>query len=421
MSNDHTEIITPSLVILGPDEKTEKRGGETWAQISVARSFPRDMNLFKRKVEADVLRNPEQAAKCTYELNRNSQNDPKKKIEGPTIRFAEALARGYGNVRISAEIVEDTGTHIVARARFWDLESNLAFSEDVHRRITTKNGQRYGDDMIGVTANAAMSIAFRNVVLAGVPESEWRPLHDATQALAKKALSHDFETKRQKVVSWFFRQGAYPDDLKKFFNGTDPMHATIDDIERLSKVGQGIVDGLQTIASAFGHDEDSQVEPTKSQSKAQTTKQQTQRPAANGKDAATQSKSETESQDGEAQQAGSKWTKAELASRFSKAVTDDVTNMVLHEQAIVLLIEASGLGDITDIEFRELGSQFCALVEDDIAGTMLCQLQQAMTKESCGTAAQSVHAGKSQRKISEDMHRALSGYIARRMRELKAK
>ncbi|MFN8826683.1 MAG: hypothetical protein ACK501_17070, partial [Planctomycetota bacterium] len=47
------------------------------------------------------------------------------------------------------------------------------------RRITGKNGRRYSSDMIGVTGNAACSIALRNAVFRGIPRAFWIDIYDA--------------------------------------------------------------------------------------------------------------------------------------------------------------------------------------------------------------------------------------------------
>ena len=60
---------------------------------------------------------------------------------------------------------------ITAQAICHDLETNLAVSKEVKRRITNKYGKTYSEDMQVVTGNAASSIAFRNAVLAVIPKA----------------------------------------------------------------------------------------------------------------------------------------------------------------------------------------------------------------------------------------------------------
>ena len=376
MSGDAELIVGKGLKVITAGENSERMSGDLWGQISVARSFPRALEVFRRKVEADVCSSALQAQECTYVLKRGSTI-----LDGPSVRFAESLLRAWGNVRVSTEIADDTGTHIVARARFWDLESNMAFSEDVFRRVTTKEGNRFSDDMIGTTKNAAQAIAFRNVVLAGIPKSEWQPLYDKTVAMQKgQKPDPDFEKRKTKVFNWLRKNGVTDNEMGVVM-GVMPEDASMEDFIKLEQLGKSIHDGLTTFAEAFGK-----------QDAAETVV-----PA--GKPAA----SEASSQPG---------SPAQLAKKFSRQDRD------AQESAIVLAVEAAAVGDITAAQLKQLATDHCGY-EGDIAGTLLVNLLSAKTTETCSQFGTEIHAAKSQKKIGETVHRSLSGLIARKMRELK--
>ncbi len=389
-------IVGQGLKMITAGENSERMSGDLWGQISVAKSFPRSIEVFRRKVEADICCSAQQAAECTYLIKRGQKD-----LEGPSVRFAEALLRAWGNVRVNTEIADDTGTHIVARARFWDLESNMAFSEDVFRRITNTDGKRYGDDMIGTTKNAAQAIAFRNVVLAGIPKSEWVPLHEKSIQLAKNGPKQDpaeFEKRKAKLFAWFRKAGITDMELKSVL-GSTPEECSTEDFLRLEKIGKSIHDGFSTFAEAFGREE------------AEPQQQQTQQQQQNGKT------SSAAAQNGGGTSNGSeskKWTVAELSGRFSTASQEE------QAVAIVLAISAQSIGDITAAELKQLAVDRCGH-EGDVAGQLLLDLLNATSADSCSTVAGAVHAAKSQKKIGEDLHKSLSGLIVRRMRELKGK
>lgn len=413
MGTEAEIIVGGGLTLVSPGEN-ESRGtsSDLWCQISVARSFPRSLDLFARKVVQDVCATPELANECTY-LVRRGQDD----IEGPSIRFAESLVRAWGNVRISTEVVDDNGTNITARARFWDLETNMAFSEDFHRRVTTKEGKRYGEDMITTTKNAAQAIAFRNVVLAGIPKNAWWPLYLKTVEVTKNALTNKsgnnkadaaFEARRAKLINWFLKQGATELELAGFL-GCVPIDAPEADIVRLERLGKSVHEGHQTVAEAFNRREEMDERPaqrTKGKQASQKTEQQPER------DEASQvAPDETESGN---EQESTAWTPAELSKRFSKE------DPAKQSSAIVLSIEALALGDITADQMQKLAVEHCGH-EGDVAGSLLLNLLSAGTSDSASTAAQAIHAAKAQKTIGEDLHKALSGFVARRMRELKGR
>lgn len=392
MGSESELVVGQGLRVITAGENSERMSGDLWGQISVAKSFPRAMEVFRRKVENDVCSSAQQAAECTYLVRRGDSD-----LEGPSVRFAEALLRAWGNVRVSTEIADDTGTHIVARARFWDLESNMAFSEDVFRRITTKQGNRYSDDMIGTTKNAAQAIAFRNVVLAGIPKSEWVALYEKSQQVAKNTGKDDsaaFEKRKAKLLKWFRNNGVTDQDLQLFLRSV-PEECSMEDFLRLERLGKSIHDGFTTFAEAFG-------------------KEEVEKPQQQGETAGKAASSPQQSGDKAASGDSKKWTVADLSGRFS---TSDQES---HHSAIVLAISAASLGDISPSEFKQLVVDRCGH-EGDVAGQLLLDLLNATTADSCSTVAASVHSAKTQKKIGDDLHKALSGFIARRMRELRGK
>lgn len=390
-------IVGQGLKMITAGENSERMSGDLWGQISVAKSFPRSIEVFRRKVEADICCSAQQAAECTYLIKRGSKD-----LEGPSVRFAEALLRAWGNVRVNTEIADDTGTHIVARARFWDLESNMAFSEDVFRRVTNSDGHRYGDDMIGTTKNAAQAIAFRNVILAGIPKSEWLPLHEKSIQLAKNGAKDSakqdpdaFEKRKTKLFNWIRKAGITDAEIESVL-GTAMAGCPVDDFLRLEKICKSINDGFSTFAEAFGREETEPQQQTQQQNGRTSTAA-----ATNGASTATGGESK-------------KWTVAELSDRFSKENADHQAS------AIVLAINAASLGDISPSEFKQLAVDRCGH-DGDVGGQLLLDLLNAKTVDSCSTVAGAVHAAKTQKKIGEDLHKSLSGLIARRMRELKGK
>ncbi len=386
MSEPEAELIVgKGLKVITAGENSERMSGDLWGQISVARSFPRAIEVFRRKVELDVCCSAQQAQDCTY-LVKRGQDD----VTGPSVRFAEALLRAWGNVRVNTEIADDTGTHIVARARFWDLESNMAFSEDVFRRVTNRAGQRYSDDMIGTTKNAAQAIAFRNVVLAGIPKSEWWPLYEKTVATMKgqKPSDPEFEKRKTKLFNWFRKNGVTDQDMGAFM-GVMPEDANVEDFIRLEQLGKSIHEGFQTFQEAFG-------------------KPEPQEPSGNSTNAKDKASGSTQGQDS----GSTKWTASQLSGKFSRQDRDS------QESAIVLAIEATALGDITPAQLKQIATDHCGH-DGDIAGSLLLGLLNASSTDVCGRIGGEIHAAKSQKKIGETVHKSLSGLIARRTRELK--
>lgn len=154
-------------------------------QIATAHRYPRSIKRFRDESLQMVTLNERIAESCIYALPRGN-----KTIEGPSARFAEVVASAWGNCRAGARTISDQGEFVTAQGVFHDLERNVAITYEVQRRITDAKGKRYNTDMIGVTANAACSVALRNAILKGVPKAFWDDMYQA----ARQTVMGDFKT-----------------------------------------------------------------------------------------------------------------------------------------------------------------------------------------------------------------------------------
>lgn len=146
-------------------------------QITTAKQYPRSIKRFHNEALQMVTLSERVAESCIYALPRGN-----KTIEGASARFAEIVASAWGNCRAGSRVVSDQGDFVTAQGVFHDLERNVAITYEVQRRITDSRGKRYNADMIGVTANAACSIALRNAILKGVPKAFWDSMYEAARA-----------------------------------------------------------------------------------------------------------------------------------------------------------------------------------------------------------------------------------------------
>lgn len=219
--------------------------GEVDTQIATARRFPRSVKAFKTKATSLATLDIDTAASCFYSLPRG-----KKPIEGPSVRLAEIVALSWGNLRSQANVVDVGDKFITARGVCWDLESNVAVSVEVQRRITDKNGRKFNDDMIGVTANAACSIALRNAVFKVVPMAMARSVYEA----ARRTAIGNAETlvaRRQKMVDHFGKMGVQPEAICARVDKASVEDISLDDLGVLIGLSTAIRDGDTTVDEAF--------------------------------------------------------------------------------------------------------------------------------------------------------------------------
>jgi hypothetical protein len=154
-------------------------------QVATARRYPRSIKRFVGEIRDMALLDQATAIECMYSLPRGG-----KAITGPSARFAEIVSMGWTNCHSGARVVGVDDSFITAQGVFYDCERNVRVTIEVQRRITDSRGNRFKDDMIGVTGNAAISIALRNAVLKGVPKAYWAPIFEEVRS----AIRGDIKT-----------------------------------------------------------------------------------------------------------------------------------------------------------------------------------------------------------------------------------
>ena len=228
-------------------------------QIATAHRFPRNISKFRREALQMVTLNESVAEQCIYALPRDG-----KTIEGPSARFAEVVASAWGNCRAGARVVDDRGEFVVAQGVFHDLERNVAITYEVQRRVVDRQGKRFKADMIGVTANAACSIALRNAVLKGVPKAFW----DDMYVEARKVVMGDVKTlanRRADAVAAFQKFGITAEQICAKLGVAGVADVGLEHLVVLKGLLTAIRDGDTTPEDAFG-----QTTPAASPSTAQS-------------------------------------------------------------------------------------------------------------------------------------------------------
>lgn len=235
------------LPALGAVLEAQTRG-EIDIQIVTARRFPRSIKAFKQKALEMATLDEETAAACFYVLPARRGSD--KPIEGPSARLAEIVASAWGHMRIEARVVGEDDRFVTSRGTAWDMENNVAIAFEVRRRITTSSGQRYGDDMIGVTANAASSIALRNAVFKVVPSAFTREIYLKCRAVAV-GTAQTLGSKRAAMLEYFQKMGVPPARVFALLVVRGAEDITLDHLATLKGLATAIKEGETTVDESF--------------------------------------------------------------------------------------------------------------------------------------------------------------------------
>ena len=216
-------------------------------QIATAHAFPRSLTKFMREATELVTYNEDMAQACIYALPRDG-----KTIAGPSARFAEIIQNTFGNNRGGARVVAEDDQFVTAQGVYHDLEKNVQVTMEVKRRITDKYGKKYKPDMVGVTGNAAASIAHRNAVLKGIPKALWLPIYEAARLVGVGDVT-TLVDRRAKAMTWFQSVGVTPEMILAKFQLEGVNDIGLEHLEVLTGLRTAIREGLSP-ESAFEPD-----------------------------------------------------------------------------------------------------------------------------------------------------------------------
>ena len=221
---------------------------EAQGKLVIAKRFPRDeVQSYAKAMEA--CQRPTMAAKAFYSFPRGGQT-----VEGPTIRFAEELARCWGNIDYGIkELSQDDGKSEM-QAYAWDLETNAQSVQN----FTNPHQREQGKKMVTLTSqrdiyenNANMATRrLRSRILAILPA--WF-VEDAI-AECKKTLSGQNDTplidRVKKMVVQFAKLGVTQEMIeKRLKRKIDTM--TSDDFVEYIGIYNAIKGGESKIADWF--------------------------------------------------------------------------------------------------------------------------------------------------------------------------
>lgn len=231
------------------DMLTAINRAEVDIQISTAKQYPREVSRVLNQIKTYATMDMETAEDCFYALRRGKGSDAQV-IEGISVRLAEIIAGAWGNLRVQTRIIGNDGKTITAQAVCHDLESNLAVSLEVKRRITDKYGRTYSEDMQVVTGNAASAIAYRNAVLKVVPKAVTKKVVNEIKQVAL-GQSIDLETRRQRLVQYFAQIGVMQSELLAYCEVKTIDQIDTEMVFELRGLANAIKEGTTTVKETF--------------------------------------------------------------------------------------------------------------------------------------------------------------------------
>lgn len=240
--NQTLDIVEPSAL-----EVMER--AQIDIQIATAKKYPRSLAAVKNNMLSLATLDQETAAGCFYTLPARRGGDGKP-IQGPSVRMAEIALASYGHLRAGARVIANDGKVLVAQGVCHDLQNNVCISVEVRRKVTTKDGRTFSEDMQVMAGNAACSIALRNATFRVVPLALVKPIYEQ----AKRLAVGDGKTlvqRRAVAVEYFVKMGVPRDRIFGALgvNGLDDV--TLEHLEILTGFKTAIADGEASIDAVF--------------------------------------------------------------------------------------------------------------------------------------------------------------------------
>lgn len=214
-------------------------------QIATAKHFPRNVQKVYSVALQTVESSRDIAEACFYTLPRGGKN-----IVGPSVRLAEIMATSWGNLRVKTTIVDEGRDCVICQATCIDLETNVGVSTEVRRRIRDAKGERFNDDLITVTTNAASAIAFRNAVFKVIPGVFVQPIFERARQLAV-GRETELDARRAKCVKYFESLGVPSPVLLKHLGKLKVNDIKLEDIEYLLGVQNALKEGETSVEDVF--------------------------------------------------------------------------------------------------------------------------------------------------------------------------
>jgi hypothetical protein len=250
MRNPNQEIVEAEVGSEGGAEVATPPPDPALAGMQAARTWPRNVKTFAAGAEAMATLTHETAAECFYVLPRKDKDGKPVKIVGPSVRLAEICASCWGNIDFGSRIGREEQTYVIAQGFAYDLQTNTRCTFEVRRRITGRDGYRYGADLIEKTVNAAQSIALRNAIFRVIPRALVMPIF----AAARRVAAGDVKTlsaRRTSMLAHFLKMGVGPERLAAAVGKAAVEEMTGEDLVTLRGLANSIRDGLTTVGAAF--------------------------------------------------------------------------------------------------------------------------------------------------------------------------
>lgn len=228
--------------------ESQRAIAEAQGKLVIAKRFPRDeVTAYAKAMEACKRRGL--AEKAFYQYNRGGSS-----VSGPTIRFAEELARCWGNVDYGIkELSQDKGKSEM-QAYAWDMETNTISTQN----FTNPHIREAGKQQITLTsqrdiyeANANMGARrLRSRILAILPADYVEAAIEECKRTLAGSNDEPLIDRVKKMVVSFAKFGVTADQIAKRL-GRKVETMTADDFVEYIGIYNSLKEGASKVSEWF--------------------------------------------------------------------------------------------------------------------------------------------------------------------------
>lgn len=231
--------------------ETGRAVAEAQGKLMLAKRFPRNEVRAYANMRAACSRKGI-AEKAFYNFPRGGQS-----VTGPTIRFAEELARIWGNIDYGIKELSQDADKSEMQAYAWDMETNTISVQNFtspHRREVNKKMVALTTDRDIYEINANMGARrLRSRILAILPTDYVdAAIEQCKQTLAGKADEPLIDRVKKLVVA-FGKYGVTPELIEKRI-GRDIATMTTDDFVDFTGIFNALKNGESKVSEWFDGD-----------------------------------------------------------------------------------------------------------------------------------------------------------------------
>lgn len=246
LNYDQQQAPTKTAMVEGV---ISRQAQEVQAAMVIAKRFPRDENYAYSKIMQSCKRKT-LAEQAEYEYKRGSE-----KVNGPSIRLAESLARNWGNMDYGIIELEQKKGKSEMMAYAWDLETNTRVTRVFtvrHWRDTRKGGYalKNARDIYELTANYGarrVRACILEVIPGDVVDAAIEECRNTLQGAYKEPLTD----RVRKMIASFESDFQVTKDMLEKYIGHNADAFSDNDFLRLKKIYKALRDGMSTREELF--------------------------------------------------------------------------------------------------------------------------------------------------------------------------